>query len=101
MTFKEITQRITLLRAAALGWVQPDFAESLDALEHDAERWLARWAKDAEERYEASNEAAPLEEEEFCDDEDEWDYDDAPLTPYGQSVRYADEVCVSVRRWEG
>ena len=50
ITAKEWTQLDTLSYAMALGWIKSDDAESLDHLEHDAKRWLARWGQDALER---------------------------------------------------
>lgn len=49
MQSKEILQRITLVQATALGWIQPDHADSLDELVYEARRWLDKWHKDYNE----------------------------------------------------
>lgn len=50
MTGKERSQMGTICYALTLGWIMPDDAESLDHLEHEANRWLTRWGQDALER---------------------------------------------------
>jgi len=49
MQTKEVLQRITLVQATALGWIQPDYADSLDELVYEARRWLDKWHKDYNE----------------------------------------------------
>ena len=49
MQSKEVLQRITLVQATALGWIQPDHADSLDELVYEARRWLDKWHKDYNE----------------------------------------------------
>lgn len=82
MQTKEILQRLTLVRATSLGWIQPEYADSLDQLVHEAQRWLDKWYTHYDELHY------------------ERDYDDTPLTSDTLMDNYARDVGMS-RRWEG